>query len=293
MEHQDEYRDAGNTHPVDASLLLAVICGQHLENEAFVRQHLASCVRCQEDYARLQQTCATLDVRRQMTRYQRYPELPVSQLMDNARQGYSQRRFSGRRAARYANTSRSSVMRLAVPAGVLIALMAIIMIALAVEITKFVPHPTSPGGGIHRSPGLSSPTTGVAPMPTPQPGSKLVITVTPGVTATTSPKGTPAREPTGYIYDCTPETPIKYNFLKICGQNFRPGTRVILFAAGASGQAMPIASGPVDQSGAFSTRLSLPPCLSGTVTIYVEEITGRRLAQSNTLTVTLQGCGFS
>jgi hypothetical protein len=180
-------------------------------------------------------------------------------------------------------------MRLAVPAGVLIVLMAAMMIAFAVG-TRLTPHPGSSGGGIHRIPNLPSPTTGVAPMPTPPSSSTQVIT--PIVTVTTHPKGTLASKSSRYIFDCTPETQAGFYYLAICGKNFRAGAKVILFEADASGQAVPVDSMPVGSSGTFSDWLPLPSCGDGPVTIYAKEISGRRSVVSNALTVTVQGCDF-
>ncbi|HEV2583942.1 MAG TPA: hypothetical protein VGT44_24015, partial [Ktedonobacteraceae bacterium] len=261
MEKQHEQRDPGKNHPVDTGHLLALIRNQHFENEAFVSQHLAHCARCQQNYATLIQTSKTLDVLGQIAQSQRYPELTTAQLMKNARLGYSQRRFSGRRAARYAYDGTRSPMRLmSLPfALALILLTIVIMITLAlVGIGKISQQLNGSGNNVHT--GTNPFSTGiVAQMPTPS--TTPVLTLTPG--AVSQPTLTATSSAARFISNCTTPFDKAHHFLDICGSNFTPGDKVSLLVAYFSRPAQPFITVKVSASGTFDDRVYIPSCKDG------------------------------
>ncbi len=161
---KDESPGSKRNHPVDAGHLLAIIRGQHLDNEAFVRQHLTDCERCRQDYAELMQTSRMLEVLEPMARYQRYPELSPVQVLVKSRQSAFQQRSS---------QYRLPMRGVSLPAAVILVIMAIaIVIALALVQVGKLPAPWHlPRGGspIATNPALINEVQGHQPSPTVKP----------------------------------------------------------------------------------------------------------------------------
>ncbi len=238
-----------------------------------MRQHLAGCAWCQKSQSELIRISNTLDVIGQMAQIQRYPELPTAYLMKNARLGYSQRRFSGRRAAHFAYDGTRSPLRLvSLPVALLLVLFTLAMIALALVGYNKISHQIS-GPGSNLNTGTNAVGGGVvARMPT------QVVTGTPGGSSQPT-TGMSA----GSISDCTTSADKARHMLDICGSKFDPGDKISLIVVNNSGQGEPYNAGKVNASGAFVARLDFSTCKDGPLSIYAKDITGKPPLDSNAL----------
>lgn len=227
LGEKDEQRGSAKNHPVESNHLLALIRGQHLDNETFVRQHLAECARCKQSYAELWQTSRTLDVLGQMARYQCYPELSSAQTLVKVRQSASRQ---------HASPYRLPLRGVSLPAMILLIIMGIvIMVAWALMQIGIMANPWNQPklqSYVITSPTSQSGIVGHGLSPTPYPTrttseesgatETAVATALSGVTAVPSPTATMPSRP--HILSCSQ----RMYYVSICGYGFTPGDIVTL-----------------------------------------------------------------
>jgi hypothetical protein len=284
--NRGKYRAPGRHHPVDAGLLLALIRGQRLENEAFVRQHLAACEQCRQVYAGLEQTSRTLDVLEQVARYQRYPELSLETVQARARQSPARRpiRVQGAAPVKFdqPRPQRSSMRWVSLPVAIVLILMTVvIVIALAlvqfnsVDVLRF---PSGSGRPAVISP-VSSTGTGLQPLrPSPTQG----VGATGTTTVTPSPAST---KPTGpYIAGCP--TPYRQDFdVAVCGYLFPAGDSVELYVATyANSKLTPLFKTTVNKNGQFLFNWRVIWCRDDPTVVFAVDRTSSSVINSNKLT---------
>jgi anti-sigma factor RsiW len=284
---KDRYRGSDRNHAVDTGLLLALIRGQHLDNEAFVRQHLAECAECRRNYASLKQTSGTLDVLGQMAGYQDYPELSSSRMLVKAEE-YSVRRLSGAQQ----RSMQRSIRWVSLPVAIILVILTLaIMIALALRQFGVVTDPRNPLFGVPHVATNSVFSGGIAQH---EPSPTRTLNTTSGATVTPSPSSTTQSGPT--IEVCSNQPNQKTHTLYICGSGFTPGDKVALrFSIHRfSMQLAPTAK--VNKNGTFSVGLRLwgSLCFYASGEIYAEDVTSDTPIQSNKLRGTsFPGCSGS
>jgi hypothetical protein len=268
---KDAHRGSTKNHPVETNHLLALIRGQHLNNETFVREHLEECDRCKQNYAELRQTSRTLDVLEQMARYQRYPELSAVQTLMKVRQSPSRR---------HARTYRMPLRGVSLPAVVLLIIMVIaIMVAWALmqfgvmgnlwsqpKVQKYVINGSTAPSGI----------VGHGLTPTPFPTQSTTPGVTVRGTATPSPSTTLSGP---HILGCSQH---KY-VVSICGYDFTPGDIVTLKVFYLKQREPGTLSTRVLRSGSFEINISTSFCLNVPFAVYATDTMSRSPVYSNTL----------
>ena len=289
LGNRDEYSGTKKNHPVDAGHLLAIIRGQHLDNEAFVRQHLTECEQCRQDYAELMQTSRMLEVLGPMARYQRYPELLPVQVLVKARQSVPQQRSS---------SYRLPARGVSLPVAVILVIMALaIVIALALVQTGKLPAPWYlPRGGnlVATNPALVAGVKEHQPSPTAH--RTQISTGMPGgtVTATLSPTSIVLARPT--IVVCPAQQDLKNHLLDICGSDFTPGDQVSLYLRTYyRKQPLQLTQAyRVNDLGNFMGKLNIIWCLFPSTSIYASDAKSYPSAISNTLNnVSRPGCVLS
>lgn len=286
---KDEYPDSKRNHPVDAGHLLAIIRDQHLDNEAFVRQHLTECEWCRQGYAELMQTSRMLEVLGPMARYQRYPELASVQVLVKVRQSIPLQRSSS-----YSLPARGVTL----PVAVILIIMAIaIVIALALVQIGKLPAPwylPRDGSLITSNPALINELKQHQPSPTLYP--TQISTGVPGgsITATLSPTSTVLAGPT--IAVCPVQRDLKDHLLDICGSDFTPGDRVWLYLQ-TYYRKLPLQltqAYRVSNLGNFTGKLHIYWCVFASIGIYASDAKSHPFAISNTLNnVFVPGCILS
>lgn len=281
LGNRDEYPGTKKNHPVDTSHLLAIIRGQHLDNEAFVRRHLTECEQCRQSYAELMQTSRMLDVLGPMARYQRYPELSPVQVLVKARQSAPQQRSS---------SYRLPLRGVSLPVAVILIIMAIaIVIALALVQIGKLPAPwylPRNGSLIATNPALINEVQGHQPPPAAHPtqiATDEPMNVSPVVTASPAPTSTVLAGPT--IVACSAQQDLKNDLLDICGSAFNPGDLVSLYLQ-TYYRKQPLQLSPayrVNDRGKFTGKLSVYWCLFTSIHIYAADAKSYPFAISNTL----------
>ncbi len=288
---KDEYPGSKKNHPVDAGHLLALIRGQYLDNEAFVRQHLTECERCRRDYAELMQTSRMLEVLGPMARYQRYPELSPVQVRVKARQSVPKQRSS---------SYRLPARGVSLPVAVILIIMAIaIVIALAlVQIGRLPAQWYLPRGGslIATNPALINEVQGHQPSPatnptridTDKPG--VTVTVSPFVTVTPSSTSIASTKP--YIEACKTIVEDRYPVTAICGYHFPPEDKVTLYLSIYPNlRGMPLKPQvSVDGSGYFIYNSRNSFCMFDSVTIYAVDMMSKPPVNVVIYNVSPPGC---
>jgi hypothetical protein len=273
LRNQDGYPGTKKNHPVDAGHLLAIIRGQHLDNEAFVRQHLTECEQCRQSYAELMQTSRMLDVLGPMARYQRYPELSPVQAPVKARQSAPQQRSS---------SYRLPLRGVSLPVAVIPIIMAIaIVIALALVQIGKLPAPwylPRNGSLIATNPALINEVQGHQPSPAAHP--TQIATDVPGVTVTVPPVVTARPSPTSiastkpFIEACKTIVEERYQVTAICGYHFPPEDKVTLYLSIYPNlKAIPLKPQTlVNRSGYFVYNSQDSFCMLDSVTIYAVDM---------------------
>ena len=303
LGQKNRYRGSDRNHPVDTGLLLALIRGQHLDNEAFVRQHLAECAQCRQNYASLKQISGTFDVLGQMAGYQNYPELSSSRMLAEIEER-SVRRPSGafsfanyfigiirkvgeRFVQRPSGAQRRSVRWVSLPVAIILVIMTLaIMIALALRQFGVVTNLSSPLFGVPHVATNTVLPEGIAQhqlSPTP------TLNTTPDVTV--SPSSTTQSGAT--IMVCTNQPNQRWHILNICGSDFTQGDKVTLYLKfGRFKPSVPLGTARVNKSGNVKFSLWGDQCQYAQGSIYAQDETSNPRVRSNTLSInSVPGCG--
>lgn len=277
LGEKDEQRGSAKNHPVETNHLLALIRGQHLDNETFVRQHLAECARCKQNYAELWQTSRTLDVLGQMARYQRYPEFSSAQTLVKVRQNASRQ---------HASPYRLPLRGVSLPAMILLVIMGIvIMVAWALMQIGIMANPWSQTK--IQSYVITSPTSqsgivghGLSPTPYPtgttteEPGSTAKAIS--GATALPWPTATVSSRPR--ILSCSQ----RMYYVGLCGYDFTAGDTVTVRVF-YQGQQPRYFSVRVRPSGFFEIDIDTRGCAKVPFAAYAADTTSNPPVYSNSL----------
>ncbi len=297
---------------VDSNMLLALVRGQKLEDEARARQHLSVCEKCQQAYVELTQTSRMLDALGQMARYQRYPELQSGAILARAQKRMP--RKSTRSSRSY--TRGSTWHWVSLPVALIIMLLMTIAIVLAFTLVQFGDVPFSPGELFGKpvinvsppAPGVVQhgitptviPTRGGSITPVPGKLPTLGPATVPAVTPTTTPTVPVTLSPTAtmstlpYIAVCTPPGDYAAHILDVCGYNFKPSDEVqLIVSAPAYRQPVQFQPMTVNSYGEFTYRWRIWSCRFDPVAVYAKDATSTPATYSNTLeNITTAGCSI-